>query len=256
VDLRIACGHIKNTKELLKLKAPSDMCLRAFARQLLTIGERIGEQQTFPWNPFQQEFNRMMAVHRDWFHKVEALWGKVGYVLVCQKKYPEAVKWLSDWQQRKDIEPWMLENLLLALQQTGRDNEAHALIQAARALPRHLGSLARFDLFDALHEACAGKPEAGQHLLSVIDQSQLDAYDKNLATFLRVALEFLSPDPSRMEFNHTHRKQLGRALDGMRRIRVVKKTFREVTDLIVRQTGKRWILLWRNTRLLFPLRPA
>jgi len=254
VELRVAARLIRNSRELSRLPTPSELGRRGYARQLLAVGESMGRQLGWPWDPYQQEFKRMMKAHRTWFHSDDALWGKVGFALASQKQHAETIQWLGDWQRRKEVEPWMLDNLLLALQQSGRDKESDDLIRAARTLPRHLGSLLRFDLFDALREACAGNPEPGRHLQSLFDEVKMNSYDRSFMTFLRVALDFHSPKSKNIRFNSEHRRLLVRALDNTRRYRAGHRAFRQVTDLIVARTGKGWIRVWRRTRLWMPQR--
>ena len=256
VELRVAARLIRNSKELSGLSTPSELSRRAYARQLLAVGESMERQLGWPWDPYQQEFKRMMKTHRSWFHSDDALWGKVGYALASQKRYAETIQWLGDWQKRKEVEPWMLENLLLALQQSGRDKESDDLIRAARALPRHLGSLLRFDLFDAIREAYAGNAEPGRHLLSLFDEVKMSSYDRSFMTFLRVALDFHSPKSKNIRFKSEHRRLLVRALDNTRRYCAGQRAFRQVTDLIAERTGKGWIRVWRRTRLWMPQRPG
>jgi tetratricopeptide (TPR) repeat protein len=250
VELRLASGYIKNSETLLQLPARTELSRRALIRQLYTVGAKIGEA-VWPWNPSLQEFNRLMAVHRDWFRSDDQLWAKVGYILVSRKRYSETIEWLQDWRKRKAVEPWMLENLLLALQETGRDEDVRVLIRDARALPRHLGSPLRFDLFHALREACAGNPDPGQHLLTVIDEKQLDTYNGSFVAFLRVALSFLTSDSEPESFDREKRKRLRKALAGTRPYRAGRETFKQVSALVAQRTGKRWVRLWSWVQLQF-----
>jgi tetratricopeptide (TPR) repeat protein len=89
VELRVAARLIRNSRELSRLPTPSELSRRAYARQLLAVGESMGRQLGWPWDPHQQEFKRMMKAHRTWFHSDDALWGKVGFALASQKQHAE-----------------------------------------------------------------------------------------------------------------------------------------------------------------------
>lgn len=62
-------------------------------------------------------------------------WGSVGYCLYTQGKYQQTVEWLSDWEQREGVEPWMLINLTLSLLRLKRHKAAAQVSQKALKLP-------------------------------------------------------------------------------------------------------------------------
>jgi len=183
-------------------------------------------------------------------HRHDLLWGKVGYALACAGRHQEVTEWLSDWQARSKVEPWMLDNLLIAYQQTGRDAEAAALIQEVRRRPRHSGGLVRFDLFHALHETCAGNPQPGRHLLATTLASQLDHYETALHTFLSVALDFLPESGPPALFDRDRKDRLLRSFHGVHRYRACRQTFWAIAQLISRQTRRKWPQWWAKWHLL------
>jgi hypothetical protein len=61
-------------------------------------------------------------------------WGRAGAVLVRAKKYPLALAWLQDWEQRAGCEPWMLRAMAEAHRATGNDADARRTLTAAAEL--------------------------------------------------------------------------------------------------------------------------
>ena len=57
----------------------------------------------------------IVANHRELFSGSNLLWGIAGRVYNQTGRDDEAIRWLSDWRERKDVEPWMLLNLVHSL---------------------------------------------------------------------------------------------------------------------------------------------
>jgi len=138
----------------------------------------------------------------------------------------------------------MLDNLLIAYQQTGREIEAMSLIKEARARPRHSGSLIRFDLFHALREACDDNPEPGRRLLETTLTSQLDRYEANWHELLSVALQFFPESGPPPGFDAELQKRLLGAYQGLRRYRAARQSFVAITRMISRRLGRAWPRWW------------
>ncbi|WP_299412178.1 tetratricopeptide repeat protein [Acaryochloris sp. IP29b_bin.148] len=62
-------------------------------------------------------------------------WGIMGYALSTSQEYQQARKWLSDWQQRHDLKPWMLLNLVSSLWALQKIPKALTVSQYALTLP-------------------------------------------------------------------------------------------------------------------------
>lgn len=57
-------------------------------------------------------------------------WGQFGYALTCVRRSRWAVRWLSDWPSRSNLEPWMLQNLISSLLGLHRGAPARAVLRA------------------------------------------------------------------------------------------------------------------------------
>jgi tetratricopeptide (TPR) repeat protein len=66
---------------------------------------------------------------RPWVASDDVLWGEVGYVLTCQRRYRATIKWLRGWQTREALKPWMVHNLAFALIMTGRYVWARSILR-------------------------------------------------------------------------------------------------------------------------------
>lgn len=62
-------------------------------------------------------------------------WGQAGYALTSRGYYGWAIRWLSDWETRPEVQGWMLFNLAVALRAIGRHRQALAVNRAALRLP-------------------------------------------------------------------------------------------------------------------------
>jgi tetratricopeptide (TPR) repeat protein len=253
VELRWRSDKWNNLPQLLSLPEDQELTLRAWDRQLDGLGAWLTREDAGVfrrWRSSERHLQRLLRVRREWLRRHDLLWGKVGYALACAGRHQEVTEWLSDWQARSKVEPWMLDNLLIAYQQTGRDAEAAALIQEVRRRPRHSGGLVRFDLFHALHETCAGNPQPGRYLLATTLASQLDHYETALHTFLSVALDFLPESGPPALFDRDRKDRLLRSFHGVHRYRACRQTFWAIAQLISRQTRRKWPQWWAKWHLL------
>jgi cellulose synthase operon protein C len=67
---------------------------------------------------------KFIRKHRRLLHPEIGLWGQVGYALRLVQANRETIDFLADWQTRPTAEPWMLGNLIEALQAVGKDKLA------------------------------------------------------------------------------------------------------------------------------------
>jgi hypothetical protein len=253
VELRLRAHRLNNAEQLLSLPEAQELARRAWDRQLDGLGAVMTQQEAGAfrrWRLSERQFDRLLRARRAWLHRDDLLWGKVGYVLSCGGRHHQVVDWLADWADRTDIDPWMLDNLLIAYQQTGRTEQANALIEKVRQRPRHGGGLVRFDLFHALREACADNPAPGRHLLAVTLTTQLDRYETALHEFLTVALEFLPESGPPALFDRDRQDRLLETLRGVRRYQACQEIFRSIAGLISRRLGRAWPRWWAQWHLL------
>jgi cellulose synthase operon protein C len=51
-------------------------------------------------------------------------WSLAGYAYINQGRYADAARWMSDWESRKDIPSWSLDNIAYCFRKLGRHPEA------------------------------------------------------------------------------------------------------------------------------------
>ena len=90
------------------------------------------------------------TVCQAWRRDDDMYWGKMGYALLSRGKLGAAIRWLADWPQRRDVQSWMLHNLVVALLNRFRDDAARAVL---RHVARH--SVEREDVNAQLKLWCA-----------------------------------------------------------------------------------------------------
>jgi tetratricopeptide (TPR) repeat protein len=101
-------------------------------------------------------------------------WGSAGYALIAVGRYRASARWLSDWSERSDAEPWMLINLVLALRALDRVDEANRVSRRAVELPPDRITH-HHRLWLALDEAIAGDSQAAADWLAKVDASRFRA---------------------------------------------------------------------------------
>jgi hypothetical protein len=105
-----------------------------------------------------------------------------------------AVRWLSDWAERTDLQPWMLYNLVLALRYGGSDRLALAVTRRALTLcPDHTSS---YHVLWLAFEALAGQTHSDVKTIGGLDRQKLDAIGKMLCTFVDALILVQQADPA------------------------------------------------------------
>lgn len=120
--------------------AAGNWSLGSQIRQLMPRG-RLGEQSVKAfvecvirgenWNAFHYFYTS----NWHWLSENVICWGAVGRGLCSFRHYVDGERWCRDWQQRSEVLPWMLVNVVEAFRATGRDAEARAATAAALAQP-------------------------------------------------------------------------------------------------------------------------
>ncbi|MDR3617985.1 MAG: tetratricopeptide repeat protein [Paludisphaera borealis] len=114
-------------------------------------------------------------------------WGMVGYALTNLGRNRAAVRWLADWPDRADVEPWMLVNLVISFRALGRDEEAARVSRRALELPASHGTSDHI-LWLALDDLLEGRADEASRRLDGLDPAPFDAtkrYLYDLALILR-----------------------------------------------------------------------
>jgi tetratricopeptide (TPR) repeat protein len=104
-------------------------------------------------------------------------WGNVGYLYLDMKEPRSCIAWLNDWRERKELEPWMLWNLVLALHQRRQLKTAYEVSEHALTLPPDSTSDAHALLL-AVEDFLRGDYELGSKRLEHVNVNALRDWDK------------------------------------------------------------------------------
>jgi tetratricopeptide (TPR) repeat protein len=117
-------------------------------------------------------------------------WGQVGFALTSFNRMKDAATWLSDWEQRPNLQPWMLFNHCLALRNTAKWPEATRVARHVVSKWGHRDGAADLRLFIAIEEALAGRlAEAKEHLEHAFVRPDT-AYDQQMIALTRALVTF------------------------------------------------------------------
>ncbi|HEX3356402.1 MAG TPA: tetratricopeptide repeat protein [Tepidisphaeraceae bacterium] len=163
------------------------------------------EEETPQWNAAASSYihglakakhirriNSLIRNRRAALRKHTRVWGGIGYALFFNGKSRRCIRWLNDWAQRKDAEPWILINLVGALRRLGKDQEAVNVGRFATTLrpdattPKHIVWLA----FD---EAISGYKGPYTTQLANIDLAKLDWYYPLINKLGQALLQLCNP---------------------------------------------------------------
>lgn len=107
------------------------------------------------------------------------IWASCGYYLNCLSDYKVANEWFSDWQSRKDLQPWMLWNYSLTLRRLGRQEDARAIHLKAISLESELDdTLNSHRTMLGLESAINGDLHEAKKYLHNVNYNYLSNFDK------------------------------------------------------------------------------
>lgn len=117
-------------------------------------------------------------------------WGSVGFIYLDMKEPRSTIAWLNDWRERKELEPWMLWNLVTALHQRQQLNEAYVVSEHALTLPPDMQRSDAHALLLAVEDFLRDDYERGSKRLEHVNVGALREWDTfvyELATALQDA---------------------------------------------------------------------
>jgi tetratricopeptide (TPR) repeat protein len=121
-----------------------------------------------------------------------AAWGSVGNALESIGRFDACRAWMSDWESREGVSPWMLSALVVSLRARGYRAEAARVGRGALAMaPDHSYPLHR--LWVAFEETLRGDREAARAAAADISADGLNSYYKCLRGLLLAAADAASP---------------------------------------------------------------
>lgn len=139
---------------------------------------------------------QLMKQHREWLRKEPRLYGSVSYILHTMNRTKETIDWLSDWRDRDDLEPYMLNNLLLCLQAKGRKDEAAAVVARGMILAEHNETKMRFHIWAAIEHALNNDEASASVCLDAVNRGELDSFGKELMDFAEVLMWYQPEKPN------------------------------------------------------------
>lgn len=149
--------------------------------------------------------------NQDWLRKNTRCWGSVGYALHHFRRFGRLLRWLADWRQRNDLEPWILKNLVEGLRRAGRNAEAAEAGRRALSLPPD-PSQAGHRLWLAADACLEGHIDAARKLLQQVEGTKFRPEDEFLRLSAQAVVNMASARAEDRSFAfRTERKRLDRA---------------------------------------------
>ncbi len=180
-------------------------------------------------------------------------WGQVGYALITFNRMKPVARWLADWRDRPNVQPWMLFNLCLALRHMGQYGEATTVARHVVQTWGHREGSADMRLFLAIEEALAGSPAtAAEHLEHVVPRENV-RYDEQILALTKALVDFRkTPQPDRRAALKAVRRQLAKHFGTWRLLhsmRDVRRTFARTGDVFHRNGAGFGSWLWFKWKL-------
>ncbi len=122
-------------------------------------------------------------------------WGMLGFALTCVVRHAEAARWLADWRDRGDAQPWMLINLVLALRAIRRVDEANRVSRRALELPAD-GTVPHHRIWLALDNLIDGDGQEAHRWLDGLDSKNYDATNRYLLELARLLIHRVHAAPA------------------------------------------------------------
>lgn len=223
--------------------------LRAWERWLDAVGDRFASaahrEDLLRWCR-SHGFRRALRHHRAEFRSHTRLWGKVGYVLICARRWRELVAWLADWQTRPDVSPWMINNLAVGLAHSRRDAEFWTVVAQVTASNHRDEFTVRFELWHALSALADDRPEPAAALAAQLHPERLSDYDRNLFEALQIWLRF-SPGTRGEPLTQQGRARLARFASQHRAEPVLRTLFGRLMRQTARRSSWPWTRVWTWT---------
>ncbi len=247
-QLQAGAFHVELCKKMDRLPARSVMQQlppdseageRAWAAWIYWIGERwsahAGDwQKLWAWNE-RRAWRAALARHRAIFHARPNFYGAVSYTLHKTGQRKKLIEWFADWRERGlDMEPYMLNNLVLAHQERGDAKAATEVIQAGLQHPTHNAIKLRFHVWAALEHAMEERTDSAEDCLDAVNPDALDAYGKDLNKLLDLTLAY-QPGREPPSFGKAQQETLAALLASHRDNPVIRQFVRRCCRLAGRR---------------------
>jgi cellulose synthase operon protein C len=146
--------------------------------ELLERGE-IGQEAVYAAveacaKPNQRtRLERLVEKYRMTLERDDRGWAKVALAYEGAGDYKAGAKWIADWPTREPASPWMYHPPTLILRALNRYEEAEKISRKAIKIEAEDGSLPEFRVWLAFEDALAGRTQAAEQFLDLVDQDQL-----------------------------------------------------------------------------------
>jgi tetratricopeptide (TPR) repeat protein len=198
-------------------------------------------------------FRRFFWRNKDWLCQHARTWGVVGYAMARFRWHARLVSWMDDWRERKNLESWMLANLVDGLRALGRDSEAAEASRLALTLrPDHCHPTHRVWL--AADAACNGEIDVARNLLATPKQTALSADDAFIEKLAAAVVEMAAAGPREKPYTFlaAQRKLSGAVAQykSYNRDRSRRRLYRKCLRVIADKKGGFAARIWFWTRRL------
>jgi len=247
VDLCRAADRLPREAVMRLIPVESEVGSRAWSGYIYWLGDRWSSRQKnmehlFGWIE-RRRFHAVLRRQREALHRSKELFGAVGYNFHLTRRYRDTVTWFADWRERREIEPYMLNNLVLAHQSLGQRPEAHAALQRGLELADHNAIKLRFHLWAALDAAIQGDTAQSAFFMDAVSPDALDNYGKKLKDLLDLALEYQPGSNQPMPFDKSRSDRVASFATYHKDNRVMRESAGDVCRLIAKKLnswGPRW----------------
>jgi hypothetical protein len=180
-------GHWRCARRLGGLLAQGEVGRRAMVAYLQAVGRAKKSGK----------IAGCLRRHRQILREHTPCWGIVGYALTSIERHRAAAEWLRDWPDRRDAQPWMLINLVIALRALRRDDQANAVSRHALQLEADY-TTASHAIWLALDELLKidGDGSAAAARLDGLDPARFDQTNQYLFKLARLLVQRAQAQPA------------------------------------------------------------
>ncbi|HVE58391.1 MAG TPA: hypothetical protein VNB22_16280, partial [Pyrinomonadaceae bacterium] len=118
----------------------------------------------------------------------DAVWASTGYVLNAAQDFRQGFEWFADWEQRKNLQPWIFWNYAIVLRRLNKHAEALRIHQEAANLPDDgTGSLHLMML--GLEDVHAGNYASAEQYYAQTNPQIMEEWDRFFYFLLETGIE-------------------------------------------------------------------
>ena len=186
----------------------------------------------------RRHLRRLVSRERERLRSSTWPWASVGYALTTLERPRRTVAWLSDWETRPDLQPWMLLNLVVSLRALDRWPEAarvgrHALgLEADHSRAPHATWL-------ALDAALEGHCDDAERMLELAGQGSERAIYPHLLALTQLLVSARGGEANRRELRRRARPVLSAARRAAKRTPLLRQPYRRARRELRRLCARR-----------------